>query len=214
MPKRLFLLAGSLALGACSAVGIRSGTEEPAYEVVARLDHEVEVRCYGPRLAAETTVAGEESGKVRGAAFGRLARFIFGDNRSQAEIAMTAPVQVESGRQRIAMTAPVETAAGESSLTMRFFMPASFTRATLPDPKDSAIRIVEVPAETLAVLRFTGSIAAGAVSARESELLDVLTGSAWRPTGPPRALFYDPPWTIPFLRRNEVAVAVEPRPGG
>jgi hypothetical protein len=68
-----------------------------------------------------------------------------------------------------------------------------------------------VPGEELAVLRFSGSTGAAAVAAREAELARVLEGSPWRAAGEPVALFYDPPWTLPFLRRNEVAVRVEPR---
>jgi hypothetical protein len=127
---------------------------------------------------------------------------------------MTAPVEIDGSR--IAMTAPVETApaataSGEAGLVMRFTMPAGYTRATLPEPEDPRVRILEVPAETVAVLGFTGSTAAAAVAARQERLGAVLAGSPWKATGPAVALFYDPPWTLPFRRRNEVAVPVAPR---
>lgn len=189
-------------------MGVRSGTEEPTYEVIARLDPDVEIRRYGPRLAAEVTVDAGDDWNARSQAFGVLAGFIFGDNRPQAKIAMTAPVQVGARSQKIAMTAPVATATGVVGLTMRFYMPAIYTRATLPEPKDPRIKIVEVPGENLAVLRFTGSTGTSAVAAREAELMQALAASPWQPTGEPLALFYDPPWTIAFLRRNEVAVPV------
>ena len=48
------------------------------------------------------------------------------------------------------------------------------------------------------------------VSRRKRELVETLKPSAWRPAGEPVALFYDPPFALPFLRRNEVAVPVEP----
>src|SRR4051794_22920372 len=127
MRNPVLAVLGSLALGACSVVGIRSGTEEPAYQVVARLEQGVEIRRYGPRLAAATTVEGSvDDWQARSAAFKRLAGFIFGDNRPQAKIAMTAPVQIAPGSAKIAMTAPVATAAGPDGLTMRFFMPGSY----------------------------------------------------------------------------------------
>ena len=189
--------------------GIRSGTEEPAYEVVDRLGPDVEVRRYGPRLAAETTVADADDWQARSAAFKLLAGFIFGGNRPRANIAMTAPVAVAP--QKIAMTVPVGTARGPGGLTMRFFMPAQYTRATLPEPSDARVRIVEVPEETVAVLRFTGSTGEEAVARHEAELTALLARSDWQSAGPAVALFYDPPWTLPFRRRNEVAVPVTPR---
>jgi hypothetical protein len=208
MIRGLGIVTGGLLMGACSVVGVRSGTEQPAYQVVDRLKAGVEIRRYAPRLAAETTVPTSDGQAGRGQAFRRLADFIFGANRAQAKVAMTAPVQFEAGPSKIAMTAPVVTQARDDSLTMRFFMPASFTLETLPAPLDPAIRIVAVPEETLAVLRFSGSTGRAAVTAREAELSRILAGSSWQPQGEPVAQFYDPPWTLPFLRRNEVAVAV------
>jgi hypothetical protein len=196
------LLLGGLLLGACSLVGVRSGTEQPAYEVVDRLGGGAEVRRYGPRLAAETAVPGPDGWDTRGAAFRTLAGYIFGDGRPEGpKIAMTAPVEIDG-------------TAAPGGLVMRFFMPASHTRATLPEPADGRVRIVEVPAGTAAVLRFAGSTGAAAVAAREAELARALAGSAWEAAGPAVAMFYDPPWTLPFLRRNEVAVPVRPRGSG
>ena len=204
----LILVLCSLALGACSVVGVRSGTEQPRYDVVARLERGVEVRRYGARLAAETTVAAADGPAARGRAFRTLAAYIFGDNRPRAKIAMTAPVEIG---ERIAMTAPVTTSGAGDRLTMRFLMPASFTVATLPEPIDPRVRIVPVDEETLAVLRFSGSTGPAAIAARTAELVAVVDGSPWQATRPAFAQFYDPPWTVPFLRRNEVAIPVAPR---
>ncbi len=107
------------------------------------------------------------------------------------------------------MTAPVETTSGvDGRLTMRFFLPAGLTEATAPIPEDSRVRILTVPGQTLAVRRFTGRRGAAAVDAEEIALRKVLNTTSWRPEGEPVALFYDPPWTILFLRRNEVALPV------
>jgi predicted transcriptional regulator YdeE len=90
-------------------------------------------------------------------------------------------------------------------------MPANLTLRTLPEPDDDDVKLVTVPAETYAVLRFTGSIAPKAIAEQKQALLARLSSSDWRPDGEPVAWFYDPPWTLPFLRRNEVAVPVRPR---
>ncbi|MDC7788453.1 heme-binding protein [Rhodoplanes sp. TEM] len=221
----------SILQGTAGVVGIRSGTEEPRFEMLERIGDAVEIRRYAPRLAADVTVAAEETA-ARSLGFRRLAAFIFGANRKRDKIAMTAPVTVapadRAGSERIAMTAPVvqrpaadesatdQSPTGESPTggdgprwTIRFTMPAAFTRDTLPVPDDAGIAIVDVPAETVAVITFSGSTAPEAVQHQARLLNRILATTAWRPVGPPAAQFYDPPWTLPFLRRNEVAVRVE-----
>jgi hypothetical protein len=214
-------LITSIVQGAAGLVGIRSGTEEPRYSVVERIGDAVEVRRYEPRLAADVTVAGDET-EARSLGFRRLARFIFGANTARETIAMTAPVaQAPAGTrpgrdpETIDMTAPVAQfpagsgEGGEGRWTIRFTMPAEYTRDTLPVPDDTGIVIVEVPAETVAVIVFTGSIAVEAVHTQARLLRRILGTTAWRMVGAPVAQFYDPPWTLPLLRRNEVAVRVE-----
>jgi hypothetical protein len=204
-------ILSSLALSACSVVGIRSGTEEPRYTVL-QAKGPLEIREYGPRLAAETEVTGSEYSS-RSDGFRRIARYIFGANSSKGSIAMTAPVSQAGGSHEIAMTAPVaqeQTTPGVWRI--RFFMPAKYTEATLPRPDDPAVKIVTVPAETYAVYRYTGSIDTAATEAADRELLRGVEGSGWTPAGQPVAWFYDPPWTLPFLRRNEAAVTVAKRP--
>ena len=121
---------------------------------------------------------------------------------------MTAPVAQSS--ETIAMTAPVASAETEPGRwTITFTMPSSFTMATLPTPDDPDIHLVEQPPETFAVLRFSGDRSPEEVARRQAALLARLTGTVWTPQATPVAWFYDPPWTLPPLRRNEVAVRVE-----
>jgi len=199
----------SILLGsACSAVGIRSSTEQPSYIVLETLASNLEVRRYAPRLAAEVVVGGEEA-DARSAGFRKLAAFIFGENRTRQSIAMTAPVS-QASSEKIAMTAPVsQEEAGRGQWRVRFFLPSQYTRETLPEPNDQDITILELPPETLAVIRFSGSRAPLAVHEATEELLGIIPSTEWHVSGEPRALFYDPPWTLWFLRRNEVAVNVE-----
>ena len=199
----------ALLLSAYSVFGIRSGTEQASYAVIAHLSDDTEVRRYPSRLVAETsvTVADEQGG--RNTAFRTLFDYISGANQSRAKVAMTSPVETAAGPEKVAMTAPVETRVGASGeFTMRFFLPADYTLETAPQPTDPAVRIVEVPERTIAVLRFSGSRSPDTIARRSQALDEVLAGSAWRPDGEPLTMFYDPPWTIPALRRNEVAVPV------
>ena len=197
-----------------SVVGVRHGTEEPAY-TVEQLTSGVEIRRYGSRIAAETTVAADEEA-ARNAGFRRLAGYIFGGNHAETKIAMTAPVaqQVRATRgETISMTAPVsETAGSNGEWVIRFFMPAEKTLESLPQPNDRAVRLVHVPEETVAVRRFSGSISSRAVASQTAQLMRTLRENGFEPAGTPAAWFYDPPWTLPALRRNEIAVPVESSP--
>lgn len=187
-------------------VGIRTGTEEPPFTVQRRVGA-VEIRRYSARLAAETSVEADEE-PARNEGFRRLARYIFGGNTAKATIAMTAPVAQQQG-QKIAMTAPVATQRGESGdWVIRFFMPSEHNMDTLPTPNDDRVRLVEVPAESVAVLRFSGVASPESVAAKTTELLDSLRGAGIETAGDPVTWFYDPPWTVPFRRRNEVVVGV------
>jgi hypothetical protein len=201
----------SMAFFVISTFGINTGTEQPKYEVIERLGNSVEIRRYAPRIAAEATTDVTKSGNPRGEAFRIVAAYIFGANKGKKNIDMTSPVEVETTGEKIGMTAPVEVSKSKKRLTMRFFMPTQYSRDELPEPADSRVRLVDVPSETNAVLRFTGSTDDAAVSARTTELLKLLEETNWTAAGTPTAFFYNPPWTIPFLRRNEITVVVSKR---
>lgn len=183
--------------GLLATVGIRVGTEEP-HHLSTPLTARVQLRRYGPRIAAETTVDADEE-RARNIGFRRLAGYIFGANHRRESIAMTAPVS-----DTIAMTAPV----AQSRSTIRFYMPSKWTMDTLPAPDDDRVRLVKVPGETVAVLRFSGDRSPRAVAAHTAELLETLRANDIEVTGEPQAWFYDPPWTLPWRRRNEIAVTV------
>ena len=186
-------------------VGVRSLYEQPPYAIVERLPGGVEVRDYPPRIAAETDDARDGSD-----AFRRLFNYITGSNSTGTRIEMTAPVS-QRGGQLIAMTVPVQSAM--TGGVMRFFLPRDVVAAGVPPPTDPQVRIVTVPAERLAVRRFTGPIDRASVEAQDRMLLQALTTAGRPPTGTPFLLTYDAPFTIPFLRRNEVAVPLARAPG-
>jgi len=189
-------MIGLVIEAAGSVVGYRHGTREPDHSA-EKLTRAVEIRRYGARIAAETTVTADEVA-ARNVGFRRLAHYIFGGNHVNEKIAMTAPVSQE--------------AAGDGEWVIRFFMPAEKTLESLPEPDDAEIRLVTVPSETVAVRRFTGSTGRRAVAAQTAELMNTLREVGFEVIDAPAAWFYDPPWTVPALRRNEIAVPVEPAP--
>lgn len=213
--RRAAMAIGASLLGALTFVEGRMAAaeeeiEEPPFTVLDRVGS-IEIREYGPRLAAEADMGpgpGIQSGQY--SAFMLLADFIFARNRAGEQVAMTAPVAIERSDEPIAMTAPVAMEPGSEGGVMRFIMPAEYTIETLPKPGDDRVRIVTVLAQTLAVLRFAGAASDAAVAARKAELLTGLRESDWRPVGEPGLFGYDPPGTPPDRRRNEVFVEVEP----
>ncbi|CDO10522.1 heme-binding protein [Mycolicibacterium cosmeticum] len=194
-----------------SVAGIRIGLEEPKFNAV-ELARGVQVRYYRERIAAQTRVVGQSEDQARSTGFRRLATYIFGGNDGGRSIAMTAPVAVQTGRSggtKIAMTAPVAQRREADEWVIRFFMPARWTMDTLPRPDDPRVELVTVPPETYAVLRFSGGYHARRVAEQTARLRDVLRQYGFEATGEPTAWFFDPPWTLPFRRRNEVAIPVE-----
>jgi SOUL heme-binding protein len=186
-----------VANGFMAIVGVRNA-EEASYVRLAELGDQMEVRRYRPVMVAEVT------GLTQDRAFGLLFRYISGANRSQTKIAMTTPV--ENRAEKIAMTSPVETENAKGETVMRFFLPAGLTPSKAPVPTDPAVRLVEQPERILAVFRFSG-LASG-LEAREQKLREALSKSDYKPEGRAMMMFYDPPFTLPPLRRNELAITV------
>jgi hypothetical protein len=198
----------SVMFAIASTFGINAGTEQPYYDVVERVSDSVEIRQYPVRIVAETTIDAAKSSNPRGDAFRIIAGYIFGANKGRQKIDMTAPVEVATTGTTIAMTAPVEVNSSGSALVMRFFLPAQYTMGELPEPTNPRVKLIEMPPTTVAALRFSGSTDDDAVQAMYEELVKALRATSWKVAGPPTAFFYNPPWTIPFLRTNEVIVSV------
>ena len=143
--------------------------------------------------------------------FRLLAGYIFGGNRTRAKIAMTAPVTKTAQGQKIAMTAPVTQIAGGGDWLVRFTMPGRYALADLPVPDDPAVTLKALPAARLAVLRFSGLTGEAMVADATTKLMAILRKRGLNPVGPLSIARYNPPWTLWFLRRNEVMVPVAGR---
>src|SRR5664279_4860381 len=160
----------SVVAAVVSMFGVNMGTEQPRYAMLDRIGDNVEIRQYGPRAAAETIVDRSKSDNARGDAFRLIAGYIFGANKTSEKVAMTSPVEISSPGTKIAMTAPVEVNKSDNGLVMRFFLPSKYSIEQLPEPSDSRVKLTQIPATTVAVLRFTGSTGDPAVTARTAEL--------------------------------------------
>ena len=183
-------------------------TEEPAF-TVAFHEGEFEVRDYPALVVAEVSVSGSRD-EASNAGFRLLAGYIFGGNTRRQSIAMTAPVvQERASGETIAMTAPVTQSGEEGAWIVRFTMPNNYTLETLPTPNDARVRLVPMPAARYAVVRFSGLSRPADVERRTATLREFMARRQLRAAAPPSLARYNPPWTLWFMRRNEVWIPVE-----
>jgi hypothetical protein len=183
-------------------------------------DAQFEVRHYTPILIAETIVEGDmDAASSKG--FRLIADYIFGNNQQadsdkKAKIAMTAPVTVEPQSSKITMTAPVtvEPQAAESSMKttktwrINFVMPSQYTLATIPKPKNNAVTLREVPSKYFIVHKYSGFNTVSRVQTKTDEAIEWATKRSYKIIGTPQLSRYDPPWTLPMFRRNEIMIEI------
>jgi len=175
--------------------------ETPPYQVI-QSSEKIEVREYAPMLVAETEVAGERKEAIN-AGFRILANYIFGNNVPNQNIAMTAPVVQQKG-EKIAMTAPVNQTQNGDLWKVQFTMPAEYTLETLPKPNNPAIKIIAKPSHRVAAIRFSGLSTERNLRKNSEKLIRYIEENNLKSWGEPIYAFYNPPWTLPFLRRNEI----------
>lgn len=210
MRRFLVVLAG---LASAATPSMADSDVEHARYSVTSSDGPIEIRDYAPQIVAETTVAGERDAAIR-EGFRRLAGYIFGGNAPNQKIAMTAPVVQAPGGEKIAMSAPVgqarvEDGTGNDAWRVRFTMPAEYTMESLPHPNDAAVRLTSLPAYRVVAIRFSGIATDSDIAGNEKKLLDFINAKRLAPKGAAHYAFYDPPWTLPWNRRNEVMVEID-----
>jgi hypothetical protein len=187
----------------------RVAIQQPSYRVVRTLQ-DFEIRTYEPYVVAEVEVPGTRE-TAGNAGFRTLAGYIFGKNRGDRKIAMTAPVTQAEGGRKIAMTAPATQApsrsgADEPRWVIQFMMPPEYSLETLPEPLDPTIRFRTVPARRSAALRYSGTWSERRYEEHLAKLSEAIRREGLQPSGEPLWARYDPPWTPWFLRRNEILI--------
>jgi len=185
--------------------------EEPKFTVLEKEDS-FELRAYGPKLIAEVLVDGELS-EASSKGFKLIADFIFGNNTAQSgkseKISMTAPVAVKASYEKIAMTAPVGMQQSNSGWRVYFVMPSEYTLQTLPKPNNPLVKIKQIAGQKFAVVRFSGLVGEEKMTIKQAELNQWIERKNFKSISNPELARYNPPWTLPFLRRNEIMVEVE-----
>ena len=199
---RTILAAAFILIGAVNTMAI----EEAPYKVLKSSD-QFELREYAPHILAETIVDGDQEG-AGSKAFRRLFTYISGNNRSQARVAMTAPVSQEKAGEKISMTAPVGQRRDGDRWAVSFTMPASYTLESLPIPDDPLVTLRRVPARRMAAVRYSGLWSESNYRDNLKGLEEWVRAQGLATAGEPVWARYDPPWTIWFLRRNEILIPV------
>lgn len=200
---RIILATAFIIIGAMDAMAI----EEATYHVVKREDI-FEIRDYAPHILAETVVEGdlEQAGNM---AFGRLCRYISGDNLSRDKLAMTAPVSQEPKGEKIKMTAPVGQQRVQDRWAVSFMMPALYTLETLPKPEDPQITLRQVPSRRMAAVRYSGVWSEKNYLRYSVKLESWIRESGFTTVGDPILARYNSPFSLWFLRRNEILIQVD-----
>jgi hypothetical protein len=192
----LFLIGGPIAMA----------TEEPSYRVITQSEP-FEIRQYPPLIVAQVEVPGDLS-EASSAGFRLIANYIFGNNISVRDGGLTT---AEPAPEKIAMTVPViaEGKGDKKTWLIQFVMPKQYTMDTLPKPNNPQVKLVPIGPQKLAVVRFTGFVGDEKVQEKTAELMAWIQSRNEVVSGNPRLARYNPPWSIPWMRRNEILIPIQ-----
>lgn len=194
--KRIVIALALIAVvTGCAMVGFTSALEQPDYKVIEQLPGGVEIRQYEARTYASSRVEGTGM-EARRQGFRLLFNYITGENKGDEEISMTVPVATE-----------IE----EKEHVMQFFLPSEYNETTAPAPKNPNVSIGTIAPRIEAALEYTGSQSVQRAQQHAILMKQDLENSNWQMKGDIRSMFYNPPFSIPFLRRNEVIVEITPK---
>lgn len=193
--------------------------EEPKYQVLLKND-EFEIRQYAPMLIAEVSVVGDMD-QASSQGFRLIADYIFGNNKvigkSESEkISMTTPVTIEPLSSKIEMTSPVTIAPLETALNMQtsrewrvnFVMPSQYNLGNIPKPNNPQVTLREIPEKFFVVYNYSGFNTQSRVQNKSEKTIAWIKELGLKPIGAPQLSRYDPPWTLPMFRRNEIMVEI------
>lgn len=209
MKKRWIMIVAIIGIVFTLAIAVgpvMSDVEIPNYEVV-KSEGDIQIRKYAPMIIAEVQMSGKREDAI-GDGFRLLADYIFGNNIANQDIAMTAPVQQQEST-KIAMTAPVQQQSAGNYWQVSFVIPSEYTMDTLPKPVNERVVLKEIPAKTFAAITFSGTNSDENVKAHEKILLEYVEANDLSVISTPKYAFYNPPWTLPPMRRNEVMIEIQ-----
>lgn len=184
---------------------VMSNVEQPKYTIEYK-ERNIQIRLYEPVIVAEVSVEGNREEAI-GMGFRILADYIFGNNTSKQKIAMTSPVK-EQKSEKIAMTSPVTQQMENNLWNIQFVMPSEYSVNSLPIPNNKNIKIKKIDSSNFVVIKFNGKNEKKNISKHEHKLMEFIKKKKLLSKGAPVYAFYNPPWTLPVLRRNEIMIEI------
>lgn len=183
--------------------------ESPVYSVIEAKSG-YEIRQYGTYAVAETYQKGSRK-EAQSGGFRELFQYISGNNLTRSKITATAPVvqSTAAGGQKISMSAPVIKQGEGDAGRIAFVMPAGSKLEDLPQPRSTIINLRAIPPTRVAAITFSGYASAELIRTNTEKLLAALKRDGRQVHSAPQIALYNPPWTPPFMRRNEVMVAID-----
>ena len=166
-------------------------TEELGYQVLANIN-DIEIRAYKAHQLATVNI---ESGFTRAgySAFRYLFDYISGKNGQGKKIAMTAPV----------LQSPTE-----KGWAVSFVMPESESSKGMPEPSSKQVIGQQVQPALMAAIQYSGSWRKSRFLNHKQELVNGITKTNYEICGPITWARYNAPFSLPFMRRNEVLAKV------
>ena len=204
--KIIILIVATILVGALVTGPTMSNVETPSYKVI-QSKGKIEIREFDPMVIAEVQVVGRRKDAIS-SGFKLLADYIFGNNISQENIDTTATIQ-RPASEKIAMTAPVQQQLANNSWLVSFVMPSEYNLEDLPKPKNVEVKLKNVPVKRFVTIQFSGTSSDENLAKHKKLLVEFIKTNSISVTGTPKYAFYNPPWTLPLMRRNEVMFEVQ-----
>jgi hypothetical protein len=203
---KIFLILLTPLISACSIFGVND-TEQLVYETLLS-DKDKEIRLYDSFVKAQVQLTGNVS-ENRDDSFKILAGYIFGKNNKKSKISMTSPVVTKAISEKIKMTSPVVIKQDKDQSQMYFKMPSKYTIDSLPQPDDDRVKISKEPKRIYAVITYSGSWNQDRFEDKKKELMDWIKGiGSYKVVAVAKYAGYNPPWTLPWFRKNEVLLEI------
>jgi hypothetical protein len=205
----LWIVGGVVVVGVVGLVAwgsvVSNSVEQAKYDVTASAGN-IQIRDYAPHIVAEVEVLGEREASIN-QGFRLIADYIFGNNTASAKVAMTAPV-IQQPNEKVAMTAPVIQQGSGNEWKVQFVMPSRYNMNTLPKPNNDAVKLHEISDTRFAVIRFSDVADTESLKRQTDKLNEFIVAKKLVAISQPSFAFFNPPWTLPFLRRNEVMIQI------
>ncbi len=181
--NKYLILTGFLFLNTTMVMSQKYETQE--YVVVDQID-QIEIRYYPSAPMIRVS-----SNQSRNNNFGKLFRYIAGNNTDEEKIAMTTPVYMS-----------------DENKTMEFVLPKRFLSAEIPAPNDNDVVAYISEPKYYAAIKYSGYSNNKKEENHRKELVKTIQNSNLKILSEHFVLSYDAPTKF-YNRRNEVLIQVD-----